>query len=183
MFCSAPRGGVNAPPDILDDAIDCLRGRVNTMKHAGGVELDHFNSNDDYIEAISALERFWEHLIDRACEFCRNQAVFKDSRPTFAPSFSFRRTTTPTWRPPSSGWRSAGFAVDRHGLRGSRCRPSSRRRPPRAGAGPSRRGRRSCARAATAICSCRRSISLRGTPSEMTASIMRDLLAIAPAAA
>lgn len=49
-------------PDEIMNAIEHMRGRVNTMKHDEGLELDHFISESDYANAIGALERFWECL-------------------------------------------------------------------------------------------------------------------------
>jgi hypothetical protein len=53
--------GVAMPSDILD-AIELMRDRVNVMKHDAGLELEHFITEADYIEAIKALEGFWNHL-------------------------------------------------------------------------------------------------------------------------
>jgi hypothetical protein len=53
--------GVAMPSDILD-AIERMRDRVNVMKHDAGLELEHFITEADYIEAIKALEGFWNHL-------------------------------------------------------------------------------------------------------------------------
>jgi hypothetical protein len=64
--CALVRFGVTVPAHILD-AIEGMRDRANKMKHKHDVGLeDHFISNDDYMEGVSALERFWEHL--EACE-------------------------------------------------------------------------------------------------------------------
>jgi hypothetical protein len=52
---------VTVPVDILD-AIDRMRVKINNMKHAAGLELDHFISANDYAEAVAALEGFWEYL-------------------------------------------------------------------------------------------------------------------------
>jgi hypothetical protein len=57
--------GVSMPVDITE-AIRTMRERVNTMKHADGLELDHFVSEKDYALAIEGLEGFWEHLA--SCE-------------------------------------------------------------------------------------------------------------------
>jgi hypothetical protein len=53
--------GVAVPDNILT-AIEQMRQRVNTMKHEAGLELEHFITESEYREAISALEGFWEHL-------------------------------------------------------------------------------------------------------------------------
>jgi hypothetical protein len=53
--------GVAVPDNILT-AIEQMRQRVNTMKHEAGLELEHFITESEYKEAISALEGFWEHL-------------------------------------------------------------------------------------------------------------------------
>lgn len=52
---------VAVPVDILD-AIDRMRVKINNMKHAAGLELDHFISANDYAKAVAALEGFWMHL-------------------------------------------------------------------------------------------------------------------------
>jgi hypothetical protein len=52
---------VAIPVDILD-AIDRMRVKINDMKHAAGLELDHFISEKDYTDAVAALEGFWEYL-------------------------------------------------------------------------------------------------------------------------
>jgi hypothetical protein len=52
---------VTIPARILD-AIDRMRIKINDMKHAAGLELDHFISAGDYAEAVAALEGFWAHL-------------------------------------------------------------------------------------------------------------------------
>jgi hypothetical protein len=57
--------GVAMPEGILD-AIERMRKQVNKMKHAEGLELDHFVSKSDYEEAMQALEGFWHHLA--SCE-------------------------------------------------------------------------------------------------------------------
>jgi hypothetical protein len=55
---------VMMPGDILS-AIEHMRQRVNTMKHDAGLELEHFVTESEYKEAISALEGFWEELGSR----------------------------------------------------------------------------------------------------------------------
>jgi hypothetical protein len=52
---------VAVPVEILD-AIDRMRVKINDMKHAVGLELDHFISAKDYTDAVAALEGFWEYL-------------------------------------------------------------------------------------------------------------------------
>jgi hypothetical protein len=48
------------------DAIERMRVKVNAMKHAAGLELDHFINESDYAEAVTALEGFWAHVAE--CE-------------------------------------------------------------------------------------------------------------------
>lgn len=55
---------VALPNDILT-AIEQMRQRVNTMKHEAGLELEHFVTESEYREAISAVEGFWEQLASR----------------------------------------------------------------------------------------------------------------------
>ncbi len=38
------------------------RDRVNIMKHDAGLELDHFITEEEYTEAINAIEEFWSYL-------------------------------------------------------------------------------------------------------------------------
>jgi hypothetical protein len=52
------------PDDILT-GIEQMRQRVNVMKHEAGLELEHFVTEGEYSEAISALEGFWEYLAAR----------------------------------------------------------------------------------------------------------------------
>jgi hypothetical protein len=57
---------VTVPAEILD-AIDHMRVKINDMKHAAGLELDHFIGAGDYAEAVAALEGFWAHLAGCEC--------------------------------------------------------------------------------------------------------------------
>jgi hypothetical protein len=52
---------VAVPADILG-ATERMRDRVNVMKHDAGLELEHFITEADYVEAIEAVEGFWNHL-------------------------------------------------------------------------------------------------------------------------
>jgi hypothetical protein len=52
---------VAIPAEILG-AIERMRDRVNVMKHDAGLELEHFITEADYVEAIEAIEGFWNHL-------------------------------------------------------------------------------------------------------------------------
>jgi hypothetical protein len=54
-----------AVPNNILSVIERMRQRVNTMKHATGLEPEHFVTNSDYKEAVSAVERFWGHLAGR----------------------------------------------------------------------------------------------------------------------
>lgn len=58
--------GVSMPAEVFG-AIESMRERVNTMKHAAGLELDHFINEGDYWTAIAALETFWNHLTTCEC--------------------------------------------------------------------------------------------------------------------
>lgn len=54
---------VAMPSNVLD-AVERMRDRVNHMKHSAGLELDHFITENDYMEAVEALECFWITLSD-----------------------------------------------------------------------------------------------------------------------
>jgi hypothetical protein len=49
------------PSEILD-AIERMRVRVNVMKHDAGLELEHFITEADYLDAVAAIEGFWSGL-------------------------------------------------------------------------------------------------------------------------
>jgi hypothetical protein len=49
-------------PDVTLKAIDHMRERVNVMKHEPGLDEDHLISENDYAEAVSAIESFWDVL-------------------------------------------------------------------------------------------------------------------------
>lgn len=49
-------------PSRILDVVEQMRIRVNVMKHDVGLELEHFITEENYIEAMDALEEFWNRL-------------------------------------------------------------------------------------------------------------------------
>jgi hypothetical protein len=52
---------VEISADIMD-RIDAMREKVNTAKHEPGLLVEHFVTNDDYDDALKAIEAFREQL-------------------------------------------------------------------------------------------------------------------------
>jgi hypothetical protein len=55
--------GVTIQPTTLD-SLHGINRQLRKMKHEAGLTLDHFVAADDYYSAISAIEEFWEQLIE-----------------------------------------------------------------------------------------------------------------------
>lgn len=64
--------GVAVPADILS-AIDCMRDRVNIMKHDTGLELDHFIGEKDYADAVTPWKGFGK--ISRVTSASRRSSI------------------------------------------------------------------------------------------------------------
>ena len=58
------RFGLDVPKDVMD-ALCTMRCKVNRMKHKGGVQNEEFVCAADYGEAVAAIERFWEFLVEK----------------------------------------------------------------------------------------------------------------------
>jgi hypothetical protein len=56
--------GVDVPDDVMN-VLSTMRGKVNRMKHEGGVQNDEFVSAEDYEAGVAAIEQFWEFLAEK----------------------------------------------------------------------------------------------------------------------